>query len=160
MPALTAPSPAPRAPNRSPARLVAGAALLHVLVATCLIAAGGKAAFQGEIDPHGIVLHLSADCLTYRAQVSHLAATWLVAGPGAWLAEHALLHARLYSLSFVLSFTLFWRLLGDGIAAAEKNAIGATYLQRSASTFGTAFGEQSWIFRHRSMETIGGWTKQ
>ncbi len=106
----------PAVPTRSlPPSFMAGAALFHILVTIGMLSFGKAALAPAEIEAHGVALHLATDCVLYRAQATHLAATWLHHGPRAWLADAAPLHARLYSLSFALFSPLF----GDGIGAAE-----------------------------------------
>ena len=94
-------------------RLVAAAALLHVMIVVLVFAAGRMQLAPRFLDGDGIVP--GSDSITYQRDARQLAVTLRQAGFTAWRRTAAPVHVRL--LSLVLA--LFPALSGYGILAAE-----------------------------------------
>jgi hypothetical protein len=98
-------------------RLIAGVALLHVMLALALFTAGRSGIAPGIVDRNGVVKAIDVDSFTYREQAAALAAVLKERGFGAWRAEAgtAPLHVRLLSWQF----RVFSPVAGDSTLAAE-----------------------------------------
>jgi 4-amino-4-deoxy-L-arabinose transferase-like glycosyltransferase len=93
--------------------LVAGA--LHVALTTTIFVIGHFQLMPSAFDPNGIGLTFAIDGATYRRLASEMATHEAAYGISPWLEIKAPLHARLYSIAFVI----FGRLVGHNILAAE-----------------------------------------
>ncbi len=98
-------------------RLIAGAALLHVILALALFTFGRRGIAPGIVDRYGVVKAIDVDSSTYRDQAAALAAVLKERGFGAWRAEAGAvpLHVRLLSWQFCV----FSPFAGDSTLAAE-----------------------------------------
>ena len=94
-------------------RLLAAAALLHVLVTLALFGVGRVGLSPAHVDRDGVLL--TSDSQLYRREAVQLVETWRTRGTRAWMREGARTHVRALSVAFALLAPA----LGTGIVAAE-----------------------------------------
>lgn len=92
---------------------IAGA--LHVALTTIIFLTGHFQLLPGVFDQHGIGLTFAIDGATYRRLASEMATHWQTYGVSAWLDIKSPLHARLYSIPFLV----LGRFVGHNVLAAE-----------------------------------------
>src|SRR2546430_8916718 len=97
-------------------RLLAGAALLHVVLALALFTAGRGGIAPRVVDRYGVVKAIDVDSSGYREQAAALAAVWK-RGFGAWRAEGRAGPPHVLLLSW--QFLAFSPLAGDSTLAGE-----------------------------------------
>jgi 4-amino-4-deoxy-L-arabinose transferase-like glycosyltransferase len=93
--------------------IIAGA--LHVALTTIIFLVGHFQLLPGVFDQNGIGLTFAIDGATYRRLASEMATHWQTYGISPWLDIKSPLHARLYSIPFLL----LGRFVGHNILAAE-----------------------------------------
>ncbi|HEU4432229.1 MAG TPA: STT3 domain-containing protein [Pyrinomonadaceae bacterium] len=92
---------------------IAGA--LHVALTTIIFLIGHFQLLPGVFDQNGIGLTFAIDGATYRRLASEMATHWQTYGMSPWLDIKSPLHARLYSIPFLV----LGRFVGHNILAAE-----------------------------------------
>jgi len=92
---------------------IAGA--LHVALTTIIFLTGHFQLLPGVFDQHGIGLTFAVDGATYRRLASEMATHWQTYGVSPWLDIKSPLHARLYSIPFLV----LGRFVGHNVLAAE-----------------------------------------
>ena len=101
--------------NWSGRRLIAAAAVLHVVLAAGLFLAGRAQTAPGLIDRDGIMSSFAFDSYEYRRGAVRLVGILREGGVRAWAAERAPAHVKLISIQFALLGPLF----GYGTLSAE-----------------------------------------
>lgn len=101
-------------------RLLAAAAILHLLLVVSIYLVGRFGLWPKIFDANGIGLAFAADCLGYRTEAVKLTETLMRQGVAPWLtapSEYLVnpFHVKIYSLSFLVAGPL----LGYNILAAE-----------------------------------------
>jgi hypothetical protein len=99
----------------TPARLLAGAALLHVATTVAVFVTGRYRLLPEFFGPDGIAGSFASDGGVYMKEARLLVEALWTEGPGAWLAAPFPLHAKLYALCFA---ALSW-CFGFTILSAE-----------------------------------------
>ncbi len=88
-------------------RLLFGAALLHVILAVCLFAAGRAQIAPSLIDRDGIMPSFAFDSYEYREKALRLNNVFNQNGIKAWMSERESLHTKLLSIEFAVLGPLF-----------------------------------------------------
>jgi 4-amino-4-deoxy-L-arabinose transferase-like glycosyltransferase len=91
------------------------AGVLHVALTTIIFLTGHYQLLPGIFDQNGIGLTFAIDGATYRRLASEMATHWQTYGFSPWLDIKSPLHARLYSIPFLV----LGRFVGHNILAAE-----------------------------------------
>ncbi|MDQ3816801.1 MAG: hypothetical protein M3362_03790 [Acidobacteriota bacterium] len=107
-------------PEGNLVRLLAAAAILHLLLVVSIYLAGRWGLWPTTFDANGIGLPFASDCLGYRLEAVSLTEVLTRQGLMAWLTSSSAylinpLHVKIYSLSFLA----LGPLLGYNILAAE-----------------------------------------
>lgn len=97
------------------ARLIASAAVFHLLVTLTIYLIGRFALLPRVFDVNGTGMFFATDSFVYRAETISLTGILTRDGMAAWLATPAPFHVRLYSLSFAA----FGPVLGFNVLSAE-----------------------------------------
>jgi len=105
----------PTALNSKLLRWLFIAGVLHVALTTIIFLTGHFQLLPGVFDQNGIGLTFAIDGATYRRLASEMATHWQAYGVSPWLDIKSPLHARLYSIPFLV----LGRLVGHNILAAE-----------------------------------------
>lgn len=116
---------------RGPARLLCGAAVLHVALSVALYELGRRAAAPGAVDTSGVVVAVAPDAAVFREDAAGLSGALSAGEFSYWFGADYPFHVKLYSTCFAV----FGPWLGYNVVGAEPlNAL--LYLASLAAVFG------------------------